>query len=101
MRYVLYGGHYSILARPLGIIDLVEGEATGALPAPCLFASTEPSVDPAVPPAATLIGAGDDGASPRHLLLVDEVGLAFIQAETEDGAARFDGPGRQAGDLAW
>src|SRR5829696_4641736 len=100
MRYFLYGGHYAILARPLGIIDLVEGEAARPLPTACLFAPAEPSVDPAVPPAATLIGAGDDSASSRHLLLVDEVRLAFVQAKTEDGTARFDGRGRQAGDQA-
>src|SRR5215218_9649633 len=102
MRHFLYGGHYAILARPLGIIDLVEGEAARPLPTTCLFATAEPGVDPTVPPAATLIGAGDDGASSRHLLLVDEVGLArfFVQAETEDGATRFDGRGRQAGEQA-
>src|SRR5215212_1402824 len=102
MRYFLYGGHYAILACPLGIIDLVEGEAARPLPATCLFAPAEPGVDPAVPPAATLIGAANDDASAWYLLLVDEVRLArlFVQAETENDTARFDRSGRQAWDQA-
>jgi hypothetical protein len=70
---------------------VVEAQAAGAPAAPGLLLGAEPDDDPALVPAGALVSLADVGAGAGHFLLMDEVGLATVEAlaqERGEGAER-------------